>query len=201
VKLCECGCGEPAPIAKMTSRRDGHIKGQPVRFISGHSARVRYGPWTDRYWSQVDKNGPIIRPELGPCWLWIGTVGSNGYGQIMVNGRRGRPAHHVALELAGWIIPCEWLEGLHKCDNPPCVNPAHLRIGTTQDNTDDMVSKGRQARGECNGRATLTQVVVDEIRRLYAAGGWTKRALAQRFGVSDVTIGNIIAGRTWKQAA
>jgi DNA-binding XRE family transcriptional regulator len=150
--------------------------------------------------SQVNKNGPIIRLELGPCWLWTGYRNEDGYGQIEVNGRQ-RPAHQIALELVGWIVPAEFLQVLHRCDNPPCVNPAHLRIGTAQDDADDRVSKGRQLRGECNGRAKLTQAVVDEIRRLYSAGGWTKSALAKRFGVSDVTIGNIIAGRTWKHAA
>jgi hypothetical protein len=71
----------------------------------------------ERFWGRVDKNGPTVRPGLGPCWLWNGGRGRKGYGRIKLNGR-WRPATHVALELAGYFILFEGLEVLHRCDNP-----------------------------------------------------------------------------------
>jgi hypothetical protein len=199
VKLCECGtCGLPAPIAKETNSRNGHVQGQPVRFIKGHNNRVRYGPWVDRYWSQVDKNGPIVRPELGPCWLWTGYRDPDGYGRIMVNGHR-RPAHQIALELVGFIIPAKGLEGLHRCDHTSCVRPDHLKIDTKPANVADKVAKGRQTRGEHHGYAKLRQADVDEIRRLGATGGISKAAIGQRFGVGKSQIGRILSGEAWRE--
>src|SRR5712691_2773604 len=93
--LCECGCGLAAPIATQTMRRRGWIKGQPVRFIRGHNASVQ--PRQDlaaRFWPKVNKNGPIIRPALGPCWLWIGARDRKDYGLIKVNGRSRRATPH-----------------------------------------------------------------------------------------------------------
>jgi hypothetical protein len=148
----------------------------------------------ERFWWKVDR---MTTPD--GCWPWTGERNKAGYGRIKVNGRT-RYAHNFALELVGFIIPAEFLQVRHYiCHNPPCCRPSHLRIGTPQEDTDDKVSVGRQARvrGERNGQAKLRQLDVVEVRRLYAAGGWAKSALAQRFGVSDVAIGYIIAGRTW----
>jgi hypothetical protein len=144
---CHCRCGGRTPIATRTDQRYGHIKGQPVRFINYHHSRVQYGPWIERYWSQVDKDGPVVRLGLGPCWLWTGYRDEKGYGQIEVNGRT-RWAHHIALELVGFIIPAEFLQVRHLCHTPPCCRPSHLKIGTPQEDADDKVSAGRQARGE-----------------------------------------------------
>jgi hypothetical protein len=108
-----------------------------------------------------------------------------------------RQAHKIALELTGWIIPFVGLVVLHLCDNPPCCRPSHLRIGTPDENNTDMFAKGRQARGERVASAKLRQVDVDEIRRLYAAGGISKRALARQFRVHHSTIMAIITGETW----
>jgi hypothetical protein len=62
--LCRCGCGQRTSIAEQSRHRLGHIKGQPLPYIKGHSARVQYGPWAERFWSKVDKNGPTVRLEL-----------------------------------------------------------------------------------------------------------------------------------------
>src|SRR5438105_526870 len=80
--FCQCGCGNLAPIAKKSHRRSGHVRGQPVRFIHAHSSRIQprdRRPLADRFWEKVRKDGPIIRPELGKCWLWIGTKNRKGY--------------------------------------------------------------------------------------------------------------------------
>lgn len=157
----------------------------------------------ERFWKQVDRT---TTPD--GCWLWIG-YSSNGYGQIRINGRT-RVATHFALEFAGFIIPSEGLQVRHYvCDNPPCVRPSHLKIGTKQDNADDMTRKGRQAlgerlsqdrRGEHNGRAKLDPAKIQEIRRAYAAGGISQRTLGRRFGVSHTTIQCILRGDTWEDS-
>jgi hypothetical protein len=146
VKLCECGCGGLAPIAKMTNAKYGHIKGHPVRFIQFH----QYNQWNavlfvDRFWHSVDKNGPTIRPDLGPCWIWTGGRNmADGYGSIVYEGER------VLTHRAAWFIETgEWPnpQALHRCDNKQCVRFSHLFEGTHQDNMADKVSKGRQYRG------------------------------------------------------
>jgi len=75
------------------------------------------------------------------CWEWIGSKNPKGYGCFRVRGTL-KPAHRVAYDLFVGIIP-EGLRVLHKCDNRACVNPKHLWLGTNQDNTNDMISKGR----------------------------------------------------------
>lgn len=92
------------------------------------------------FWSHADKNGPTLRVDLGPCWVWLRHKKANGYGQTSAPGTRY--AHRRAWELANGPIPIGlWV--LHRCDNPPCVNPQHLFLGNRADNVRDMVSKGR----------------------------------------------------------
>ena len=90
----------------------------------------------------------------------------------------------------------------HRCDNPPCVNPDHLEIGTQADNQADMAIRGRSKWGGVHGEATpnakLTNEAVKEARRLRAQG-WTQLALAHRFGVSVRAIQLMLSGRTWKR--
>ena len=99
-------------------------------------------------------------------------------------------------------IPMKYIKGLvirHKCDNPRCINPQHLLIGTHQDNMDDRQQRSRQAKGVNNGQARLTDSDVHIIRSSYVQGSrqYGQRALGRKFGVNHVTIALIIEGVTW----
>jgi hypothetical protein len=98
-------------------------------------------PLPDRFWPKVDKRGE------DECWEWQGSR-SRGYGRILIGGAKGRPyqAHRIAWELTvGHRLP-DSIMVLHRCDNPPCVNPAHLFLGTQLDNMRDCAAKGRTRR-------------------------------------------------------
>lgn len=114
-----------------------------------------------RFWSKVDKNGPLpdqSNPHyagLDRCWVWTAGKFNNGYGQFKVNGRPCS-THRVAWEIAN-KLPVPKHKGIHKtvvmhlCDQRDCTNPSHLRIGSHIDNVDDKVSKCRQAKGDTSG--------------------------------------------------
>lgn len=107
-------------------------------------------------------------------------------------------AHRAAYELFVGPIPVGmWV--LHRCDNPPCVNPHHLFLGTNTDNVHDMIAKGRNRTGESHTNAKLTESDVNEIRRIYERGDMERgaRPLARKYGVSSTAISNIVQGRVW----
>ena len=139
------------------------------------------------FWKKVDVKGPA------ECWLWTASK-ARGYGQFCVNGRM-EGAHRISASLAGLDI--EGLCVCHHCDNPTCVNPAHLFTGTPADNNRDRDSKGRQTKGEAHGPHKLTAAEVLEIRALNASGV-SGAELARQFGVAKETIYDIINRVTWK---
>jgi len=99
-------------------------------------------PLSERFWAKVDRRG------LDECWEWQGSrTGRGRYGNVKVDSYTNAPSHRVAWELTNGPVP-EELCVCHRCDNPPCCNPAHLFLGTHQDNMIDKVAKGRQSRGE-----------------------------------------------------
>jgi hypothetical protein len=136
----------------------------------------------------------IRDPQTG-CWLWTGARCRQGYGFIKRKDGAQLRAHRVAYELCcGPISP--GLMVCHHCDDPRCVRPAHLFLGTAQINADDMVAKGRSARnlGERNGYARLTREQVLQIRE----ADDTHNSLAKQFGVSATLIGLIKRRLRWK---
>jgi hypothetical protein len=144
--------------------------------------------------SKIDQRGP------SECWPSTCAVTGNGYGKIGFN-KRFYPMPRAAYRCFVGPVPTD-LVVLHSCDNPKCCNPAHLRLGTVQDNHDDMWAKGRarpfRGPGEKNGRAKLTRAQVDKMREMYAAGGFTYMTLAPHFGVAWQTVADIISGKHWR---
>ncbi len=133
------------------------------------------------------------------CWPWTGGRDKDGYGVIRANGSRScSRSHRVAWEMANGPIP-PGLMVCHHCDNPPCVNPAHLFIGTCADNHADRDAKGRGRvpRGEAQHCAKLTESAVLEIRAAFARGQ-RQDLLAKEHGVTDGAIWAIVHRRTWK---
>lgn len=159
------------------------------------------------------KRGPKPRPlrerflericKTKNCWIWIGAKRDrNGYGRIAGNngGKRLR-ANRAAYELFIGPIP-KGMSVLHKCDNPSCVNPKHLFLGTDADNHANCVMKGRQAWGERNGQSKLTLRQVKEIRKMYKynSRGFGIYTLGKKYGVSSTVIFQIVNGKIWKKA-
>lgn len=146
-----------------------------------------------RFWCKARPTPPPAHASsLGPCWGWTFGTFSTGYGVFQFLGK-ARKAHRVAWELTNGPMP-DGMIVLHKCDNPVCINPDHLTIGTQADNRADMESKGRRARGEQNGCAKLTENQALEVRSSDA----TQSAEARRFGVSPTTIARIRRRETWR---
>lgn len=168
------------------------------QIMRGEIAVHHKSPVVNRFWAKVSKDGPR-HPVLGKCWLWVGGS-SGGYGSIFSAGRKQKVHRYAYKLLVGDVA--DNICVLHRCDNPSCVNPEHLFLGTQQDNIADMVSKNRQtgAVGERNGNTKLTEDQVREVRRLYRYKSRTHGiyALAERFGVSDSTIHFIVQGKRWK---
>lgn len=126
------------------------------------------------------------------CWEWQGCRDRAGYGAIGRGGACGSPlkAHRVAWEAHNAEPIPHGLHVCHHCDNPACVNPAHLFVGTNNDNIADRLAKGR-------GGRKLTPARVREIRLLLAAGGITHRTISNRYGVSLATVKAIAQRRIW----
>lgn len=152
-----------------------------------------------RFWSKVDKNGPIIRLELGPCWIWTASRNASGYGTFGVN-RRSILAHRFSFESQYGPLPQDKPAACHKCDNPPCVRPDHLFAGTWTDNNHDKNTKGRNRWSEeaATARRVLSQSDAVHIRELYAVGNVSQDAIAQQFGVSQSTISAIVRKKFYR---
>lgn len=132
------------------------------------------------------------------CWEWLGKGPGERYGKLTVNGSIVS-AHRLAYTL--WVGPIP--EGCvirHTCDNPPCINPAHLIPGTHRDNSQDMVKRGRQRdqRGVKHNMHRLVPEQVARIRERYAAGGIRQQDLAEEYGVTQTCISAIVRGKTWR---
>jgi hypothetical protein len=173
--------------------------------MAGFNKVILDASLSDRFWGKVDRSG-----GADACWGWIGAKHGGGYGLIRC-GKLCR-AHRVSWEMEYGPVP-EGLHVLHRCDNPPCVNPAHLFLGTHQDNMDDRTAKDRNprgdqhpykadpsraARGERIGRSKMTRELVSWARKTFQAGGVSISALARTVGISHQGMRSIIIGKTWR---
>lgn len=138
-----------------------------------------------QFWANVSKTDN--------CWIWVGSCDRDGYG----NFSRIQRAHRYSWILHfGPIIPVTlWV--LHKCDNPPCVRPDHLYLGTNIENVRDRTQRGRQ-RGEGHGMAIITENEVKEIRNRYATERISQIKLGAQYGLSQTAISQIVLKKCWK---
>lgn len=163
---------------------------------------------TERFWIKVDKTGD--------CWEWRASRNYRGYGTFSIGyGKSPVLAHRRSYEMTYGAIP-DGLFVLHHCDNPPCVRPEHLFLGTNADNMADMMKKGRYvprkipsgdaswsrnnldrvARGERHAGVKLTNEQVTELRKLREEGK-TFAYLSRTFGIGYTQIGRIIRRESW----
>lgn len=162
----------------------------------------------DFFWARVDR---IASPS--GCWLWTGRRNQNHYGILTEIGSGGKKrnlrAHRLSWELHNGPIP-NGLLICHACDNPPCVRPEHLFLGTHADNSHDMAVKGRSGsilhpeiirHGDAHHNAKLTSAQVIEMRQRYASGGVFQYELAREYGVSQHLVSLIIRGKAWRHLA
>lgn len=184
-------CGEEFTTAYPKNNRACCGKECSYKLRGHRSAETQlftYEQAVASFWARV-----VRTDNDDDCWLWTGGKNDRGYGSLRWMHKSACRANRVSYEIAHGKFPDE-LFVLHSCDNPQCVNPRHLFLGTAQDNADDMVKKDRQYRpvGELNRRAKLSDAQVIEVRNLYDAGGVTQQAIASMFGVERTTIGGIV---------
>jgi len=186
---CQCGCGGLAPIAKHSHKKYGWIKGEPKKYILGHAIRVKYTLSTEeRFWEKV------IKLADNECWEWQACEDKDGYGRFWYNNITGR-AHVYSYEKFNGVLK-DNENVFHHCDNPSCVNPAHLFSGPNRVNSADMVRKGRSAKGEHHGMSKLTYKKVDEIHERWN-NGETQTAIAKSMNVSQTTVGRVVLKQSW----
>lgn len=164
----------------------GEIDRQPRTLVAPGASledRLRHTGWT------VTERG---------CWEWNGSRNKYGYGQVAVGEHNGkawmpRQTHRVSYEVfkgdpTGIVVR-------HTCDNPPCMNPAHLIPGSSADNADDMRKRKRNPTGDYRSDKVLTDLQVSQIRDRYAAGGVNQLALAAEYGCSQQLVSLIVRGK------
>lgn len=145
---------------------------------------------TEKFWLRVKKSNPE------DCWEWQGSITSAGYGGIRIkfDGKTWNYAHRFSFYLSFGVDPAK-LCVCHKCDNPKCVNPSHLFLGTIAENSADMTSKNRHL-GERSGFTKLNEEMVYEIKKMLRAGESQAR-IAAKFGVHKTSITKINTKKIW----
>lgn len=138
----------------------------------------------------------FVRVPIGGCWIWTGSNKNQfGHGAFKWGARNTRVefAHRASWILYKGDIPKDMCV-CHSCDNPSCVNPEHLFLGTRADNAADKVAKGRQPRGSKVPGSKITESIALQIKTL----GESTKSMAQTFGISRQSVADIVYGRTWK---
>jgi len=176
-----CRQGDDFARLLTTSAVEQSAEGETVS-----TRRNRRRPVAERFWEKVQQ---LTKEE---CWPWTASKDEVGYGRFWCDGKTVA-AHRFAYELV-----CGRIEGgrfvMHACDNPSCCNPKHLSLGTAQENSTDMLSKGRQACGEKHGRHKLTSADVEAILRSKEP----LRTLSDRYRISDSVVSSIRRRKHWQ---
>lgn len=204
-RFCSAACRRP-PLVRSCKTCGTSFRTKPsvVARGSGNYCSIPCRPTKSddsRFWKYVE-----IITDTEACWGWKGATDQHGYGRIWSRThRRPLQAQRMSWELHHGPIP-EGLWVLHHCDNPPCVRPDHLFLGTRTDNVRDMHAKGRYpkrrpignwVRGRQVQGAKLTEESVGAIREA-AAKGVSAASLGREYGVYPQTIGAVIKRRTWR---
>lgn len=180
-QLCVCGCGEYTNI----------VSGRANRYIKGHQGNQSpFAAMEDAFWYHCNPAGE------SECWNWNGWFMKSGYGEFSYHGKQYL-AHRASWQIHNGPIP-DGMHILHSCDNRKCTNPAHLRVGTPADNSNDMHSRkrNRQPKGEKAGMAKLTTAEVIRIRKLHDEGLSYKK-IAIEYGLGKSTIEQVCRRETW----
>ena len=181
-------CGD-----SYTARADALAKGEGLycsRTCAARSGAVT--PPEIRYWKYVDKRGP------DECWPWVGGCFDGRYGAFAIDSTHTIGAHLFAYMLGYDLSAIPRGQYVcHTCDWGICQNPAHLFLGSTQENSWDRHAKERDARGEGHGMAKLTATSVIEMR-VARTNGATLIELAEQYGVTKTTVSQIVNRKTWR---
>ena len=181
------GCESPTRANGMCNKHNLRMRHHGT---TDDNART-HAPLEVRFFRKVNKTET--------CWIWTGNIRPNGYGSIQEGGKGSKTlsSHRLSYRLHKGEIP-EGMVVMHSCDNPICVNPDHLSVGTYKDNTHDMIGKGRKRtvapKGIHNGGAKLNDDLVRYIRQNIHK---PHAALARELNVGITTIRGVKSGRTW----
>lgn len=191
-----CGAKLSVPAA-WAKRGEGCFCNKRCQSKARKAHSERSAAIAARFWGKVDKQGPVIHPELGECWIWTAYRTRAGYGCIGLNGRR-ELAPRVSWLIHTGARPTKLV--CHHCDNPSCVRFSHLFEGTVADNNNDRDAKGRRVTrplpGERNPAAKLTEAQVRRIRSAVAMGA-SRAQFAREYGVSRECIYAVCDRLTW----
>ncbi len=145
----------------------------------------------------IDRFNAKYQKDESGCWIWIASCAGMGYGQIKLPGeRRQIYAHRLSYLIHKGPLP-EGKHICHTCDNPKCVNPDHLFVGTSQDNHDDMTKKKRHTYGQRSATAKITEEQARQVLGMVGLG-IKQNVIAKTFGLSQVQISRIKLGKRWK---
>ena len=194
-RFCSNKCAQTSRKKFTNCKQCGvkfHINRNGKQLCSRKCASIQHRVALEkRFFSKVEQGGK------DECWLWVGSRRSDtGYGQIWNAGKMNK-ASRISYLLAFGPIP-NGLHVLHRCDNPPCVNPHHLFLGTHRDNMDDKHRKQRCPIGSDVPASKLTDEKVVELRKRFKPGTDSYLTLAREYGISTRVLYTIVNRKGWK---